>query len=88
MEAFLEPVSVLSLGRVMGLGELDANTLRHWFFSLATGGANHEQDTGKYAISDAASSAIDDRIGPLLDHSRTGLETAFWEPRCETPTEI
>lgn len=67
MEAFLEPVSVLSLGRVMGLGELDADTLRHWFFSLATGGANHEQAADKYAISDAASIAIDARIEPLLD---------------------
>jgi cytochrome P450 len=67
MEAFLEPVSVLSLGRVLGLGDLDADTLRHWFFSLATGGANHEQDPDKYAVSDAASAAIDVRMAPILD---------------------
>jgi cytochrome P450 len=60
-------VSVLSLGRVLGLGDLDADTLRHWFFSLATGGANHEQDPDKYAVSDAASAAIDVRMAPILD---------------------
>ncbi|UGS38049.1 cytochrome P450 family protein [Capillimicrobium parvum] len=67
MAEFLEPVSVLSLGRVLGLGDLDADTLRRWFFALATGGANHERDPAKYAISDAASREIDERLGPICD---------------------
>jgi cytochrome P450 len=67
MERFLEPVSVLSLGRVLGLGELDADTLRRWFFALATGGANHEQDPAKYAVSDAVSAEIDERLARIFD---------------------
>jgi len=67
MEDFLEPVSVLSLGRVLGLGELDADTLRRWFFCLATGGANHEQDPAKYAVSDEVSAEIDARLAPICD---------------------
>jgi len=44
MSTYCEPVSVLALGAVMGLGDLDAETLRRWFGDLATGGANFEQD--------------------------------------------
>jgi len=67
MSAYCEPVSVLALGAVMGLGDLDAETLRRWFGDLATGGANFEQDPGKQAVADATSAEIDDRVSPLLD---------------------
>jgi cytochrome P450 len=67
MSAYCEPVSVLALGSVMGLGDLDADTLRGWFGALATGGANFEQDAQKQAVADAASAEIDARIEPLLD---------------------
>ncbi len=67
MAAYCEPVSVLALGAVMGLGDLDAETLRRWFGDLATGGANFEQDPGKQAVADATSAEIDDRVSPLLD---------------------
>jgi cytochrome P450 len=67
MSAYCEPVSVLALGAVMGLGDLDAGTLRRWFGDLATGGANFEQDPGKQAVADATSAEIDTRVGPLLD---------------------
>ena len=67
MSAYCEPVSVLALGAVMGLGDLDAETLRRWFGDLATGGANFEQDPEKQAVADATSAEIDGRIGPLLD---------------------
>ncbi len=33
MAELFEPVSVLSLAAVLGLGELDADTLRRWFYS-------------------------------------------------------
>ena len=75
MEEFLEPVSVLSLGRVLGLGDLDAGTLRRWFFALATGGANHEQDPAKYAVSDETSREVDERLAPVferLEHEPDG----------------
>src|SRR5207248_8743246 len=49
MAEYCEPVSVLALGAVMGLGEVDADTLRRWFGGLALGGANFEQDPGKQA---------------------------------------
>ena len=67
MSAYCEPVSVLALGAVMGLGDLDAETLRRWFGDLATGGANFEQDPEKQAVADATSAEIDAQIDPLLD---------------------
>jgi len=67
MSAYCEPVSVLALGAVMGLGDLDADTLRRWFGDLATGGANFEQDPEKQAVADATSAEIDARLEPLLD---------------------
>ena len=67
MSTYCEPVSVLALAAVMGLGDLDADTLRRWFGDLATGGANFEQDAEKQAVADATSAEIDARVGPLLD---------------------
>ncbi len=67
MASYCEPVSVLALGAVMGLGDVDADTLRRWFGSLALGGANFESDPAKQEVADAASAEIDRRVMPLLD---------------------
>jgi cytochrome P450 len=67
MAAYFEPVSVLSLGAVLGLGDVDAATLRRWFAALADGGTNFERDPEKQARSDAACAEIEARVGPLLD---------------------
>jgi cytochrome P450 len=67
MATYCEPVSVLALGAVMGLGDVDANTLRRWFGALALGGSNFEDDPEKQAVADAASREIDDQVMPLLD---------------------
>ncbi len=67
MADYFEPVSVLSLGAVLGLADVDADTLRRWFAALADGGTNFERDPDKQARSDAACAEIDDRLGPLLD---------------------
>jgi cytochrome P450 len=67
MAEYCEPVSVLALGAVMGLGEVDADTLRRWFGGLALGGANFEQDPGKQAAADAVSTEIDTAVAPILD---------------------
>ena len=67
MATYCEPVSVLALGSVMGLGDADADTLRRWFGALALGGSNFESDPDKQAIADAASAEVDDRVLPLLD---------------------
>ncbi len=34
MSEYFEPVSVLSLGQILGLGEIDGDTLRRWFHGL------------------------------------------------------
>ncbi|MQA72801.1 MAG: cytochrome P450 [Solirubrobacterales bacterium] len=67
MADFFEPVSVLSLGAVLGLAELDADTLRRWFAALADGATNFERDRAKQAVSDAACAEIDRRLEPVLE---------------------
>ncbi|MGZ4481121.1 MAG: cytochrome P450 [Gaiellales bacterium] len=67
MAAYCEPVSVLALGQVMGLGGVDAETLRRWFGDLALGGSNFEQDPEKQRIADATSTEIDEVVTPVLD---------------------
>lgn len=67
MGELFEPVSVLSLAAVLGLGELDAPTLRRWFAALADGATNFEADPEKQAHSDAACTEIDERLAPLIN---------------------
>jgi cytochrome P450 len=67
MSEYCEPVSVLALGQVMGLGSLDADTLRRWFGDLAAGGSNFEDDPEKQRLGDAASAEVDELVGPILD---------------------
>ena len=72
MAAYLEPVSVEALRRVMGLDELvDANTLRRWFADLNVGASNFGLDPDKFAIADRASAEIEDVVRPLLARLRT-----------------
>ena len=49
MSSYLEPVSVLSLGAVLGLADVGADTLRRWFYGLAAGATNYELDPRKQA---------------------------------------
>ena len=44
MSEYFEPVSVLSLGSILGLAEIDGDTLRRWFHGLAQGAINFEDD--------------------------------------------
>lgn len=67
MADFFEPVSVLSLSAVLGLGELNAPTLQRWFAALADGATNFERDPAKQARSDAACAEIEQRLEPLLE---------------------
>lgn len=67
MAELFEPVSVLSLGAVLGLADVDAETLRRWFAALADGATNFERNPDKQARSDAASAEIDERLAPLLE---------------------
>lgn len=67
MGEFAEPLSVMTLQRVLGLGEFDPDTLRRWFGDLALGAANFEGDPEKQAVADAASAEVTDSVMPLLD---------------------
>ena len=67
MEDYFEPISVLSLGAVLGLGDVSADTFRGWFAALADGATNFERDPGKQERSDAACAEIDERLAPVLD---------------------
>jgi len=67
MADYFEPVSVRGLGRVLGLGHLDGDTLRRWFHGLAQGAVNFEDDPARWAISDATGAEIDRELAPVLE---------------------
>ena len=67
MREYFEPISVLGLGRVLGLGHLDGDTLRRWFHGLAEGAINFEDDPTKWEIADAAAAEIDRELGPVFE---------------------
>jgi cytochrome P450 len=67
MSEYLEPLSVLSLARLIGLGDdLDAPTLVRWFAGLVSGTSNFEGDASKQAVADATAAEISERLRPLL----------------------
>ena len=82
MSEYCEPVSVLALGEVLGLGELEADTLRRWFADLAAGGSNFENDPEKQRLGDAASADVDRVAGPILDRLAAEPTTACWRTCC------
>lgn len=67
MSEFAEPLSVRSLGQVLGLRGIEPDTLRKWFGELALGAANFEGDPEKQEVADAASADVDAHVGALLD---------------------
>jgi cytochrome P450 len=67
MSEYFEPVSVLGLGALLGLADVDADTLRRWFAGLAEGATNFERDPGKQEISDAVCAEIEERLDPLME---------------------
>lgn len=67
MSEYFEPISVLGLGRVLGLGHLDGDTLRRWFRGLAQGAINFENDPAKWEIADATAAEIDRELAPVFE---------------------
>jgi cytochrome P450 len=67
VSSYFEPISVLSLGAVLGLGHLSADTLQHWFHGLAMGATNFERDPEKQKISDAVESEMNDELLPIME---------------------
>lgn len=66
MTQYFEPISVLSLGKVLGLGHLSAETLQDWFHGLAMGAINFEGDPHKQRINDETARRIDEVLRPLM----------------------
>ena len=69
MSEYFEPVSVLGLGRVLGIPHLDGDTLRRWFHGLAQGAINFEDDPAKWAVSDATGAEIDRELAPVFERA-------------------
>jgi cytochrome P450 len=67
MSEYFEPVSVLSLGQILGLGDTDGDTLRRWFHGLAQGAINFEDDPARWEISDATGTEIDRELAPVFE---------------------
>lgn len=63
---YFEPISVTSLGRVLGLGHLPSDTLRRWFHGLHQGAINFERDPARQRISDAVAAEIDEELAPVF----------------------
>ncbi|MFL5796857.1 MAG: cytochrome P450 [Actinomycetota bacterium] len=66
-KAFCEPLSVRTLKRVLGLAEMDDETLERWFEGLGIGASNFEGDPEKQTGADAASREVNEAIQPILD---------------------
>lgn len=67
MAEYFEPISVRGLGRVLGLGHVEGDTLRRWFHDLAQGAINFEDDRARWHISDAVGAEIDRELQPVLE---------------------
>jgi cytochrome P450 len=63
---YFEPVSVLSLGHVLGIPEVSADELRHWFRGLIAGGSNISADPEIAAFAAGVSAEIDRRLAPVF----------------------
>lgn len=64
---YFEPISVLGLGEVLGLGHLPAERLQEWFHGLSQGATNFEGDPSKAAANDAAARDIEHELRPLME---------------------
>jgi cytochrome P450 len=71
MAGYFEPVSVLSLGTVLGIADLGAARLRDWFWRLHEGVINFEGDPERERIGSACSAEIDEALRPVFDRLET-----------------
>ena len=67
MAEYLEPLSVLSLGSVLGVAHLGAAQLRDWFWRLHQGVINFEGNPEREAVGTACSREIDAVLAPVFD---------------------
>jgi cytochrome P450 len=67
MVDYLEPLSVLSLGTVLGVADLGADRLRDWFWRLRQGVINFEGNPAREEIGVACAREIDEVLAPVFD---------------------
>ena len=67
MAGYLEPLSVLSLGWVLGVAHLGAARLRDWFWRLHQGVINFEGNPERETVGTACSREIDQVLAPVFD---------------------
>ena len=67
MAEYFEPISVLSLATVLGLGDQDVTTLRRWFRGMNLGVTNFERDPEKQARADEVIAEIDAVVVPRME---------------------
>ncbi|HUW16784.1 MAG TPA: cytochrome P450 [Actinomycetes bacterium] len=70
MSEYFEPISVRSLAVVLGLGDVDVDTLRRWFHGMNLGATNFEHDPVKQAEADAVCAEIDAVVVPRMERLR------------------
>ncbi len=66
MSEYFEPISVLSLARSFGLGDVNVPQLRKWFHGLSQGAINYERAPERQKIADETCAEVDAAILPLL----------------------
>jgi cytochrome P450 len=72
MAEYFEPVSVLSLGTVLGIAGLGAARLRDWFLRLHQGVINFEGNPERERTGLECSREIDAVLGPVFDRLEAG----------------
>ena len=63
---YFEPISVLALADVLGLGHLPAERLQWWFRGLSQGATNFEGDPVKQFANDEVAADIDEELRPIM----------------------
>jgi len=67
MAEYFEPISVRSLGDLLGFADIDSDTLRRWFHDLSTGFANKALHPEGFAVSDAVTVEIKQVVDAKLE---------------------
>jgi aromatic O-demethylase, cytochrome P450 subunit len=62
MGDYFEPISVRTVGDLLGFGDVDSDTLRRWFHGLSSGIANIMMNPDGFAAADAAKAEIRDVV--------------------------
>jgi cytochrome P450 len=67
MSEYFEPVSVRSLAAVLGVDDLETETLRDWFWRLHQGVINFEDNPERRDIGQKVSTEISEKLSPKFD---------------------